>query len=479
MAQERGGRRLNIAFVHPDLGIGGAERLVVDAALGLQKRGHKVDIYTSHHDPKHCFEETRDGTLSVHAITPPIPRSYKGKFHILFANARQLHLVAYLLRPGAPRYDVYFVDQLSTCVPLLRGLGRTRVVFYCHFPDKLLADGAYVEGQTGRKGGLLKRVYRLPVDKLEEVTTRNADVILANSQFTARVFKAHFPSIGSIPAVVYPGINLAAYDHVVADSSNADVAQAHSDRPTLLSLNRFEAKKNAALAIDSFAALLKTMEPDSKYANLRLVVAGGYDPRLEDNMMTLVKLIDRAKAHSLTYNVITPKSSSTNVPPFNTTEKDPSVLFLLNFTTAQRSALLNSPSTLALLYTPANEHFGIGPVEAMYCGLPVLACNSGGPTESIVDEDGRRTGWLREPDATVWAETLKDIVSLSSEERSALAERAKRRAIENFSMDAMASGIADALQTAAALGPVKRSGAIWTLFFALLWAWVALAFMRR
>lgn len=41
--------------------IGGAERLVVDAALGLQKLGHSVDIYTSHHDPTHCFDETRDG----------------------------------------------------------------------------------------------------------------------------------------------------------------------------------------------------------------------------------------------------------------------------------------------------------------------------------------------------------------------------------------------------------------------------------
>ena len=41
--------------------IGGAERLVVDAALGLQKLGHDVDMYTSHHDRSHCFEETRDG----------------------------------------------------------------------------------------------------------------------------------------------------------------------------------------------------------------------------------------------------------------------------------------------------------------------------------------------------------------------------------------------------------------------------------
>ena len=41
--------------------IGGAERLVVDAAVGLQNRGHTVSIHTSHHDPTHCFDETKNG----------------------------------------------------------------------------------------------------------------------------------------------------------------------------------------------------------------------------------------------------------------------------------------------------------------------------------------------------------------------------------------------------------------------------------
>lgn len=58
MAQKR------IVFFHPDLGIGGAERLVIDAAVGLQERGHKVTIYTSYCDPGHCFDEARDGKLS-------------------------------------------------------------------------------------------------------------------------------------------------------------------------------------------------------------------------------------------------------------------------------------------------------------------------------------------------------------------------------------------------------------------------------
>lgn len=48
----------SIPYVDPVSG--GAERLVVDAALALKRRGHEVDIYTSHHDVNHCFEETRD-----------------------------------------------------------------------------------------------------------------------------------------------------------------------------------------------------------------------------------------------------------------------------------------------------------------------------------------------------------------------------------------------------------------------------------
>lgn len=170
-------------------------------------------------------------------MKPPFPRSLGGKLHILFAHARQLHLTTCLLSESHSPYDVYFVDQLSTCIPFLRLLTKKRVVFYCHFPDKLLANGEFVEGQSGRwKSGVLKGLYRLPMDLLEEFTTRTfrialsrlafptlpvrlmlgqADVILANSLFTVQVFKAYFPSIKFSPAVVHPGINISAYEAAV------------------------------------------------------------------------------------------------------------------------------------------------------------------------------------------------------------------------------------------------------------------------
>lgn len=52
-----------------------------------------------------------------------------------------------------------------------------------------------------------------------------ADVILANSNFTVRVFKAHFPSIQQTPSIVYPGINVAAYEPQPFESSAPDFVQ--------------------------------------------------------------------------------------------------------------------------------------------------------------------------------------------------------------------------------------------------------------
>ncbi|KAJ1960066.1 Alpha-1,3-mannosyltransferase-like protein [Dipsacomyces acuminosporus] len=131
-------RKLSIAFVHPDLGIGGAERLVVDAAISLQKRGHKVVIYTMHHDISHCFEETRDGTLDVRVggnwLVPP---SIGGRFHILCTVLRSL-LLARQIVSDRDNYDALFVDQLSAPIPLLK-FTHAHIFFYCHFPDMLQA----------------------------------------------------------------------------------------------------------------------------------------------------------------------------------------------------------------------------------------------------------------------------------------------------------------------------------------------------
>ena len=194
------------------------------------------------------------------------------------------------------------------------------------------------------------------------------------------------------------------------------------------------------------------------------VYLGGYDPRLEDNISTLESLISLAKTNSLSYNIIAPSTSRVTIPSFEYTPNptNPDVLFLLNFSTPQRSALLNTPSTLALLYTPTNEHFGVVPVEGMICGVPVLATNTGGPTESVLDHpSSERTGWLRPPEPQLWADALREIVSLSDDEKRMLSLRARLRAREMFTMGAMAKSLETALHDA--VGSFKRPNL--TLFY--------------
>lgn len=194
----------------------------------------------------------------------------------------------------------------------------------------------------------------------------------------------------------------------------------------------------------------------------------------------MAALVSQAESHSLTFNIITPQSSNTPVPPFNCQPSDPDILFVLNFTTGQRSALLTSPSTLCLLYTPANEHFGIVPVEGMLCGLPILACDSGGPTESVLGSpESERTGWLCRPDVGVWADALSKIVALSKEERKALSERARSRAKRLFGMETMAQGIEEALREASAMGPVEALSGSFYVIAALLALVIAMLRMSR
>ena len=51
---------MRVVILHLDLGIGGAEQLVVNVATILKRdlQCH-VTLLTSHHDERHCFEATR------------------------------------------------------------------------------------------------------------------------------------------------------------------------------------------------------------------------------------------------------------------------------------------------------------------------------------------------------------------------------------------------------------------------------------
>ncbi|KAH9723125.1 GDP-Man:Man(1)GlcNAc(2)-PP-Dol alpha-1,3-mannosyltransferase [Citrus sinensis] len=296
--EQRRSSKLNVAIIHPDLGIGGAERLIVDAAVELVSHGHNVHVFTAHHDKRRCFEETVN-------------------------------------------------DQVSVVIPVLKLRSSTKVLFYCHFPDLLLAQHTT----------FLRRLYRKPIDFVEELTTGMADMILVNSKFTANTFANTFKKLharGIRPAVLYPAVNVDQFD------------KPHSYKLNFLSINRFERKKNIDLALSAFA-MLQNLEEDvfknHNTADVTLTIAGGYDKRLRENVEYLEELKSLAERNGVSDRVN----------------------FITSCSTTERNALLSE--CLCVLYTPKDEHFGIVPLEAMAAYKPVIACDSGGPVETIKNEE--------------------------------------------------------------------------------------------
>ena len=319
--RKTGHGKLKIAFAHPDLGIGGAERLVVDAALGLRGRGHDVTIYTARHDPRRCFDETRDGTLRVVVAGDWLPKRILGRCYALCASVR---MIAVALRAARDGPDVVVVDQVATAVPVApRGVRRA---------GRLLLPLPGQAACVDRRSPLV-RLYRAPLDWCEETCTGLADVVLVNSRFTAGVFRQAFPRLAVAPAVLYPPLSL------------AEVAEAPRDAALLLSINRFERKKNLGLAVEALALLPK---------RVRLVLAGGYDPDLPENVEHARELEELAARLGVADRVKQRRSVSGD----------------------EKARLL--ARCACLLYTPENEHFGIVPLEAMHARTPVVAVDSAG-----------------------------------------------------------------------------------------------------
>jgi glycosyltransferase involved in cell wall biosynthesis len=91
--------------------------------------------------------------------------------------------------------------------------------------------------------------------------------------------------------------------------------------------------------------------------------------------------------------------------------------------------------TAQALVLPAEEDFGIAPVESMACGRPVVALNRGGATETV--EHGI-SGWLvdtADPDA--FADGMRTAMR-HPVDPAALADRAARFALPRFERDAAA-----------------------------------------
>jgi glycosyltransferase involved in cell wall biosynthesis len=211
--------------------------------------------------------------------------------------------------------------------------------------------------------------------ELERRIARSCDQVVATCRDEAsELARAGVPS-GQI-SVVPCGVDTSVF-------TPDGPATRRNGRPRLLALGRLVERKGVATVIAALARL-----PDAE-----LVVAGGPNRRDLDTSDDYRLLREAASQHGVAERVI----------------------FTGSVARADVPALIRSADVVVC--APWYEPFGIVPLEAMACGIPVVATAVGGLTDTIVD---RQTGWLV---------PARDPVALAGVLGRLLADPAKRTAL--------------------------------------------------
>jgi alpha-1,3/alpha-1,6-mannosyltransferase len=146
--------------------------LVVNLCIAAKKHGYEPSIYTPYHHKS--FPETHDGTIKIFehgSFFGIIPDCIFGKLKGIFAYIRCIICTIWLILFNQANYSAVVADQVSVVLPLLRLFGY-KTIFYCHYPDKLLA---------GKRQNILKKIYRFVIDLVEEISLLFAQKIYVNS----------------------------------------------------------------------------------------------------------------------------------------------------------------------------------------------------------------------------------------------------------------------------------------------------------
>jgi len=261
--------------------------------------------------------------------------------------------------------------------------GRARHLCYCHSPMRYAwdqFDAYFGRERLGRAGHLLARLALAPIARWDRSTAHRVDRYLANSHYVAGRIARYYNREAT---VLHPPVDTEFF------TPNGDNPREDQSSSHFLVVSALVPYKRLEVAVDAATRLRVPLD----------VVGSGPD---------LGRL--RARAGS-------------------------DINFLGSVDGDALRALYRRARALLM---PAEEDFGIAPVEAMACGRPVIAFGRGGALETIVPNV---TGLLTDQQS---AESFAD--AMTSFDKYAWDSVRIRRHAEVFSKARFEAGFADAVR---------------------------------
>lgn len=321
---------------------GGGERIVIEEVLGLRRLGHEVDCYAPVLDQKACYPDII-GEIGVETVLPQPPYRFplRDAFCML-ANS----VLGPVVAPRFAGYDIFVgCNQPGAWLAwtIARILGKPYVV-YLNQPNRLLYPRP-VDEEVGLRIGAdyallwgLARLLKPFLRWADRVSVAGGTVLLVNGEYIAGVIERIY---GRAPKICPAGCHPAPIEDLCSSPEAAYSGELHLNghvirKPFVLITNRHQPQKRFEHAISAMSQVLREVP------NTCLVVPGP-ETRYTCDLREWTARLGPTEA----------------------------VLFIGPVTEAQLRRLYTEAAVYC--YPAPEEDFGMGVIESMAHGVPVVA----------------------------------------------------------------------------------------------------------
>lgn len=371
---------MKIALYH-NLPSGGAKRHTYEQVRELSRRGHEIfEFAPSTADIDFCSFEPFIRERHVFTLLPvsqiqqriplvtPYIHAAQGITTLRRTEQVNKQIAAAI---DAGNFDFVFAKDCHIIMnPYVLRYLETPTIFQCHhgLRHRLEYQSDLDHGSEESFSNRLKASYYTPArqtyqqkfeaDEYENI--QHADRIITNSEFSRELLSDAYQVQSH---VVYPGINTELFTPIKAQKENY-----------VLCVGAIIYSKGHRFLISALGEIPRHRRP-------KLFIAANSRDPVEER---LIRELAAEKQVELHIERIT---------------NDARLVKVYN-------------EALVFVYAPMQEALGMAPLEAMACGIPVLAVGEGGVKETV--RDGQ-TGWVVPRDETLFADTLMRLLDNRNE----------------------------------------------------------------